>query len=141
MDKKTLAINNFKGGLNCAQAVACAFADEMNLDEQTVKELVIGFGGGFARQRLICGAVSAMAMVISKVKSNGNDKMEIYKLIQLACAEFKEEVGSIICGELLGEVNTPITHVPEERTEKYYQKRPCAELCGLAAEITEKYIK
>lgn len=141
MDKYSLAIENFKSGLNCAQAVAIAFAKEMDLSEEEIKKISIGFGGGFARQRLICGAVSAMAMVISKVKSNGNDKMEIYRLIQSACADVKAELGSIICGELLGEVEKPITHVPEERTKEYYKKRPCAEICGIVARITEQYIK
>ncbi|WP_328585456.1 C-GCAxxG-C-C family (seleno)protein [Methanofollis ethanolicus] len=36
----------FSGGLNCAQAVAGAFADEFGLDEAVVRKLVCGFGGG-----------------------------------------------------------------------------------------------
>lgn len=142
MDKGEIALNNFKSGMNCAQAVTLAFKEEMGLTEQELLTLSIGFGGGFARQRLICGAVSAMALVIGKVKSNGYDKVEIYKIVQDACAEFKAETGSIICGELLGE--SPIkkvTHIAEERTEEYYKKRPCGDMCALAARITAKYLE
>ena len=30
--------------------------------------------------------------------------------------------------------------IPEARTEEYYNKRPCPEIIGSAAEILEKYI-
>lgn len=142
MDKGQLAIQNFKLGLNCCQAVALAFKEELGLDEQTIKKISIAFGGGLGRQRLTCGAVSGMCMVLGAKLSDGIDKLSIYKIVQDACAEFKEKVGSIICAELLDE-NSAINTLPqpEERTEKYYAKRPCADLCKIAAEITQKYLE
>ena len=140
--KGEIAKNNFLQGLNCCQAVVLAFKDEMGLSEETAKKLSIGFGGGLARQRLTCGAVSGMTMVISALKSDGNDKGYIYALIQKACAEFKAETGSLICAEMLsGEILKDKSATPEARTPEYYKKRPCADLCYLAAEIAEKYIK
>ena len=119
-----------------------AFKDEMGLPEETLKKLAIGFGGGLARQRLTCGAVSGMAIVLGALKSDGVDKGAIYTLIKAACEEFKAETGSIICGELLsGDIVKDKSTIPEERTAEYYKKRPCAEICYLAAEIAEKYIK
>ena len=142
MNKGQLAKENFKTGVNCAQAVVLAFKDEMALSEEQLKKLSIGFGGGVARQRHVCGAVLGMTMVLSYLKSDGEDKLAIYSLIQKACAEFKEQTNSIICSELLDaktlEDKSP---VPEERTAKYYAKRPCAEICELVANITEKYLK
>ena len=140
--KGELAKELFLSGLNCCQAVALAFREETGLSEETLKKLTIGFGGGLARQRLTCGAVSGMALVLGAVLSDGNDKGYIYSVIQRACEEFKKEVGSIICGELLsGDIAKDKSATPSERTESYYKKRPCAELCFLAAEITEKYLK
>lgn len=140
--KGELAKAYFLQGLNCCQAVVLAFKDEIKLDEETLKKLAIGFGGGLARQRLTCGAVSGMAMVISALKSDGNDKGYIYSLIQKACEEFKAETGSLICAEMLsGEILKDKSAIPEERTPEYYKKRPCADLCYLAAGIAEKYIK
>ena len=140
--KGDVAKANFLSGLNCAEAVVLAFKDEMALSEEQLKKLSIGFGGGLARQRLTCGAVSGMAMVISYLKSDGENKAEIYGLIKSACDEFKAETGSLICAEMLsGEILKDSSTVPEKRTPEYYKKRPCAYLCYLAAEIAERYIK
>ena len=142
MKKSELAIENFNKGLNCAQAVVLAFKEELKLDEETLKKLAIGYGGGVGRQREVCGAVLGMTMVLSYLLSDGNDKLAIYSVIQSACKEFKDEVGSIICRELLDEETLKDkSPVPEPRTASYYKKRPCAELCLIAAEITEKYLK
>ena len=138
--KGEIAKGYFLQGLNCCQAVVLAFKDELKISEDDIKRLAIGFGGGLARQRLTCGAVSGMAMVIGALNAD-KGKAEVYALIQKACEEFKAETGSLICGELLsGEVLKDKSGIPEERTPEYYKKRPCADICYLAAEITEKYI-
>ena len=140
--KGEIAKENFLKGYNCCQAVVLAFKDEIGLPEETLKKLAIGFGGGLARQRLTCGAVSGMTIVLGALKSDGVDKGSIYTLIKAACEEFKAETGSIICGELLsGDILKDKSTIPEERTAEYYKKRPCADICYLAAEIAEKYIK
>ena len=139
--KGEIAKGYFFQGLNCCQAVVLAFKGELNISEEDAKRLAIGFGGGLARQRLTCGAVSGMAMVIGGVNAD-KGKAEVYALIQKACEEFKAETGSLICGELLsGDILKDKSCVPEERTPEYYKKRPCADICYLAAEIAEKYIK
>ena len=141
MSKADIAKENFLSGLNCCQAVVLAFKDEIGLPEPTLKKLSIGFGGGFARQRLICGAVSGLNIVLSYVLSDGADKGKIYTIIQRACERFKTETGSIICGELLtGAAAKNLSPIPEERSAEYYKKRPCADLCALAAEIAESVI-
>ena len=142
MTKGQIAKEYFNTGCNCAVAVALAFKEEMGLTETQVKKLIIGFGGGFGRQRLVCGAVSGMTMVLSYLKSDGEDKLEIYKIIQQACAEFKKELGSLICSELLeGKVNVTTNPEPDERTPEYYKKRPCADIVEIAGDLTEKFLK
>ena len=141
MNKGEIAKENFKTGMNCSQAVVLAFKDELGVDEQILKKASIGFGGGLGRQRLTCGAVSGMCMVLSMAKSDGADKLAIYSLIQKACKEFEEKVGSISCAELLDGITADKRPNPEERTENYYKKRPCAELCEIASQIAEKYLK
>ena len=141
MEKHVLAEEIFKTGVNCAQAVMLAFKDELNLSEEVIKKISISHGGGLGRQRLTCGAVSSMCAVIGYLLTDGQDKLKAYKFVQDACARFKLECGSIICAELLGEEGKKaITHVPEERTEQYYKKRPCGELCGIAARIAKEII-
>lgn len=141
MTKGELAKQFFEGGKNCSQAVALAFCEEMRIDEETVARQTVGFGGGMGRMREVCGTVSGMTYVISNLFGDRN-KGEVYEIVQSAAEKFKEENGSIICRELLGlstaEKQIP---VPEARTEQYYKKRPCAELCKIAADILDEAIK
>ncbi len=121
MDKGEIAVQNFNSGLNCCQSVVLAFKDEIELSEDVLKKASISFGGGLGRQRLTCGAVSGMCMVIGFLKSDGVDKIKAYEYVQQACKLFKEQTGSIICSELLSD-----------------KKIPCAELCRIASEIAQK---
>lgn len=135
----------FKEGYNCSQAVIGAFCEELGMDFETAIRLSSSFGGGMGRLREVCGAVSSMFM-IAGLKYGYTDpkdrvaKQKHYELIQELAQRFKDKNGSIICRELLG---LDIEHdipVPEERTEKYYKKRPCAELVRCAAEIIDRVI-
>ena len=147
MSKRDEAIQLFKSGYNCAQAVLLAFNGLTGLTEEQAMMLSSSFGAGMGKMREVCGTVSAMLMVagLSRGYSNPADhekKAAHYKLVQELSAEFKEKNGSIICRELLsGTVSDSILSSdtpPELRSDAYYKKRPCAELVGDAAEILEK---
>ena len=145
IDHGTIAEQNFCNGYNCAQSVLLAFYDMTGLDDATAAMLASSFGGGLGRMREVCGAVSGAAMVLGLVKgySDPDDrdaKMAHYARVQEFAERFKERNGSIICRELLSGVPTVEGKEPEKRTEAYYKKRPCAELCRSAAEILEKMI-
>lgn len=147
MTKGERASENFSTGMNCAQAVLLAFAEETGLDEGTLLKLSLPFGGGMGRLRLTCGAVTGMIMAYGLIKGLGtvpehDEKMENYKGVQHLCDEFKKlNRGTVICAELLGLKEPEGTYIPEERTEEYYKKRPCGELCQLAADILDNYLK
>ena len=142
MDKGQLAKDYFKSGLNCSQSVAMAFKDEMGLTEEQVKKLSIAFGGGFGRTRSVCGAVSGMTMVIGMLGSDGEDKLSVYAIEQKALELFKNQLGSTICAELLeGNIKVDKGVVPAERTEEFYKKRPCAEICALASTIAYNLLR
>lgn len=141
MTKGDVAKELFSAGKNCCQAVVLAFKEELGMDEETLKKLSIGYGGGFGRQRLVCGAVCGMTMVLSYLLSDGNDKLFIYKIIQQASNEVKDELGSLICADLLeGRVKVETSPEPDARTPEYYKKRPCAEIVRFVADTTEKII-
>ena len=146
MTRKEQAIANFKTGYNCAQAVFLTFCDLTGFNEKTALRLAAPFGGGFGRQREVCGAVSGMCMVLGVLygyesATDTDAKAAHYKAVQEICAEFRARVGSIICRDLLSEDGQSTAHTPSARTEAYYKKRPCAELVGEAADILEAYIK
>ncbi len=134
----------FLQGYSCAQAVVCAYADVLGIDESKLRRLASSFGGGMGRLREVCGTVSGMFMVAgllygSDVVGDRELKSAHYKLIQELAAKFREKNGSIVCRELLGLTRPEGTYVPEERTPEYYKKRPCAEFVRQAIEILEEY--
>jgi C_GCAxxG_C_C family probable redox protein len=143
MNKSDLAKKYFKEGYNCCQAVVLAFASDMGLNETTALAIASSFGGGIGRLREVCGAVSGMCIVAGMMygytsPTDSTKKAEHYQLIQKMAAEFEEKNGSIICKVLTGIQKDH--HIPTERTNEFYKKRPCVELVGDAAKILENVI-
>ena len=128
----------FQSGYNCCQAVAAAFADVTDVPRDAMLRLSCPFGGGFARMRYVCGAVSGMGLIAGLVY--GDDSPECKKAMYPKTREltdaFKAEFGSIVCAELLSGI---VTHgdppTPEARTEEYYKRRTCLDCVKTAARI------
>lgn len=146
MDRKEKAIELFKKGYNCSQAVVLSYVDILGTDEDFLARVSVCFGGGTGRMRLTCGAVNAMFIVIgllySSADGNPQNKNEMYKKVQYLAAKFKEKNGSINCGELLGGkgIKVDTSPVSEKRTEEYYKRRPCIGCMEDAVEILDEFI-
>ena len=122
------------------------FSDVLEMEPEQVARLASGFGGGMGRMREVCGTVSGMTMVAGAIcpASDVSDKAAKtanYALVQELAASFRERNGSIICRELLGLSRPEGTPVPQDRTPEYYRKRPCAELCAMAAGIVAEKLE
>ncbi len=142
MTHKEKARELFLEGFNCSQSVFCSFCDRFGIDEQTAKKLSAGLGGGVGRQREVCGAVSASAMVLGSVcaATEGDDdssKKRNYELVREFSERFIQLHGSIVCRELLknSAVRTDSSAKPDDRTAEYYRKRPCLKVVEDAVEI------
>ncbi len=136
----------FLEGYNCAQAVVLAYEDFFEESPETLAQLVSAFGGGMGRLREVCGSVSGMFFVLSKVygyaePKDVDGKMDLYARVQELAARFKERNGSIVCRELLGLSEKISAPVPEARTPEYYKKRPCPDIIADAADVLEEYLK
>ena len=143
MDHGMYAAELFLGGYNCAQAVAVAFCDKTGLKPEYAAKMTSSFGGGMGRMREVCGAVSGMLLVLGLLygyDTPGDDvsKKAQYALVQELAGKFREEVGSIVCREILK--NPPSDPNPTPRTEEFYKMRPCARMVMLAAQLLEEYI-
>lgn len=143
-EEKAVAL--FKEGYNCAQAVFAAFSDVTGIDEKTSARLASSFGGGFGRQREVCGAVSGMVLALGAIEGYDSPtdnvaKKEQYSVVQRLMKQYADSNGSYICRELLGlqdkENSDPI---PTPRNDSFYKKRPCAELVGEAARLLDEYL-
>ena len=131
-DKVVKAITNHHNKFNCAQAVACVFAEDLGMDEQTVFRIMEGFGFGMGSMHE-CGAVSAMAAVAGLKESDGNlqspaSKKTSYKASKAMLKAFEEKNGSTICSVIKG-----------VETKKVL--RSCDGCVEDATEIIERYLK
>lgn len=140
------AVELFKSGFNCSQAVFAAFADKIGMPEETALRVSAGLGGGVGRMREVCGAVCGAAMLAGMIygATEGSDraaKAKTYEKVQEVAAEFRKTNRSIVCRELLGlSVGENSAPIPEARTESYYKKRPCAKQIEDAARAAEKIL-
>ena len=135
------AVELFKQGFNCSQAVFASCADLYGITDQDLAlRLAASFGGGMGRMRLVCGAASGMFLLAglhngSCTPHDNEGKMANYAFVQQLAGDFKGKYGSLICAELLGLAPRPEEPRPAERTPQYYEKRPCSEMIAEAVRI------
>ncbi|MBR3224258.1 MAG: C_GCAxxG_C_C family protein [Atopobiaceae bacterium] len=147
-ERAQMARNNFLQGYNCSQSVVLAFPDilaQAGIEPSVAARLASPFGGGMGRMREVCGAVSGMLMILGLAEGYDEAKAflakkELYQKVQTLCGRYREENGSIVCRELLGLSKGPDNPTPQQRTEGYYRKRPCPELCACAARILAEHL-
>ena len=144
MDHSLQAAELFLKGYNCAQAITVAFSDVTGLDEDFSARMASSFGGGMGRMREVCGAVSGMLMVAGILYGYDSDdddeaKKAHYHLVQDLAGQFRQQVGSIICRDILK--NPPSDPNPTPRNAEFYAKRPCAHMVAVAAEILDEYLQ
>jgi hypothetical protein len=84
------AVRYYRGieGYNCAQAILKTFQDRLDIKEKQINDYV-DYGGGKAEDG-ICGALYAAKQLAGNAE-----------LIQKIVHQFKEEVGTIYCDEIL----------------------------------------
>jgi len=106
MNRYEKALENHKKGCNCAQAVACVFADKLGYSEDEIFRLTEAFGGGMGGTQGVCGAVSAMVFVVGGIKSFGLGKLpETNKKVSYSTAgelmkKFQDKIGTLLCSEI-----------------------------------------
>jgi len=143
--KKENAVKFFESGYNCAQSVLLAYAEYFGIDQLTSIKIASSFGGGMGRMREVCGAVSGMLMVLGLEypytdTTDKESKNRNYKVVQDCVNEFKSNLGSFICADLL-QLKREAQH-PEssKRDLKFYKTRPCVGCVALAAGIVGRKI-
>ncbi len=109
-DPVQTASSLFSRGFNCSQAIFAAFAPQYGLSDELALKLASPFGGGFARQGEVCGALVGALMVLGLQYGNltpaGKDAT--YQTAQSFIDQFREGHGAILCRELIGyDLSTP----------------------------------
>lgn len=144
-EKIKRGVELFEQGYNCSQSVVLAFAEDFGIDPLTALKFSSSFGGGMGRLREVCGAVTGAFMVLgwcypaTDITDKGAKK-ENYAAVQNFAMEFKGQMGSYICAELLKLKREPQTPIPSERSREYYSLRPCSRCVAAACEILAKEV-
>ncbi|MBO5293482.1 MAG: C_GCAxxG_C_C family protein [Lachnospiraceae bacterium] len=137
------AVKLFESGYGCCQAVFTTYADLFGIDRETALKLSGPLSAGIGRMREVCGVVSAMAM-LTGLKQGFTDpsdeagKTAAYEKVRTMSDRLKEEMGSILCRELLGLDQREESAKPAARTAEYYASRPCSRMVAAAAKVIEE---
>ena len=101
-----------ESGFNCAQAVACACADLLGIEEETAFKMTEGLGGGMGGFTETCGAISGGCAIIGYATSDGphnpKTKGSTYKKTRQLVERFGAQNGSTLCKELKGLTGGPV---------------------------------
>jgi C_GCAxxG_C_C family probable redox protein len=140
-DAAALAVETFRDGINCTQAILSAWATRHGLDRDTAMKLGGAFGSGMNMGET-CGAVTGALMVIglrhakvSKVGFLSRDRTQRETLDFIE--RFKARNGTVSCKELLGcDLGTPQGRAAARRDRSF--KTQCPTFVRDAAEILEE---
>lgn len=105
--RKKLAVEAWKSGLNCAQAVLLTYSDLLGIDKEILFKISEGFGSGLSGLKRTCGALMAAVIIAGIVNSDGNynhptTKKQTYELGQSIIAQFEEKYKTSQCYDLKG---------------------------------------
>jgi len=144
MSRAQYAVESFKEGFSCSQAVVAAFSDLFELDRQKALKISQAFGGGMARMGLTCGAVTGAFMAIGLKygrtrPEDGEAKEKTYALVHDFIREFKARHGSIVCRELIGvDLGTAEGH--KQAIESGVFENLCCQYVQDAVEILDRIL-
>lgn len=98
-----LALAYYHDSHNCAQAVLCAYSEDLKLDHDFLCRLGIGFGSGIgASFKGTCGALNGAIMVLDLLYQEMPDKRIAYADARKMVEEFINRNTAITCGVLKG---------------------------------------
>lgn len=119
-------------GCNCAQAVACTYADLVGIDEETMFKATEGLGLGMGCMLGTCGALSGACILAGMKNSCGDLDMPVtkghtYQLSREIVRRFQEAAGATACKDLKGVETGVVLH-------------PCPACITDAARIVEEVL-
>ena len=137
-----LAVDYFKQGYACSQAVVLAFAERVKLDPTVAKRISGTFGGGMGRLRQKCGALTGAFMIMGLVQGydrpdDMEGKLAVYAKVRELNRRVEETFGTTQCNELLIKYSNP-EHVKERSHHQDICVRIVADAAGKLYDMLEE---
>ena len=107
-DRIKLADELHRKGFSCAQSVAVACGDMVDVPKEILFKATEGFGAGMGTMDGVCGALTGGLLIAGLKNSTGNlanpkSKAATMKISKAMLTTFREKCGgAIICRELKG---------------------------------------
>jgi C_GCAxxG_C_C family probable redox protein len=102
------AVELYRQGHNCAQALLVAFGESCGLDRDTSQKLALGLGGGLGKTGEICGAANGACILLGQDTGEQEDpfgkqaQKKAQKRVREFLRAFKKECGAVTCRDLVG---------------------------------------
>ena len=91
--------NKQSGRLNCAQSVACAFAEKLGADPQTTAAMTAAFGTGMGTMQATCGALIGAGCALGiRVPDRTAARATMARIFN----KFSIQGGDTVCSRLKG---------------------------------------
>ncbi len=121
------AVEYKMSGMNCAQSVALAFSDLVDLDDETIAAMNQGFGVGIgASMEGTCGAIVGAINMLGLIMKN-DPRPENMKRAKEIITKFMEQNKAVTCKDLKG-IETGVV------------LRPCNDCVADAAKLLEEVL-
>jgi len=145
MNRPERADQLHKQGANCAQSVACAFAEDLGADRALALRMATGFGGGMGRTGATCGALTGAFMALGiaygmRETSDQAAKERTYALVAEASRRFRERAGALSCRDLLG-LDLGVPEQLQAAKDRNLFATQCTGYIRTAAEIVEQLLR
>ena len=106
-ERITLANELHRKGYSCAQSVAVACSDLVDVPKEFLFRASEGFGAGMGTGDGVCGALTGGLLIAGLKNSTANlanpkSKASTMKISRTMLASFRDKCGAIICRELKG---------------------------------------
>ena len=123
------AVDRHSKGYNCAQCVACTFAERVGVDEELLFRTFQAHGLGMGGMECTCGALTGAVGVVGLALSDGtpDSKRRCYVVAKRIVNRFAEEVGATRCRDIKG-------------VDTGKMLTPCDECIRIGAQIAEEEI-
>lgn len=143
MTRPDEAVEAFKSGLACSQAVLTAFAPPLGMDQTEALRIAVGFGSGM-RMGETCGAVTGAMMALGLALTEEEcatieGRSRSNEMVRELHTRFIDRHGTVRCCDLLGcNPSTPEGH-QQAITEGLFRSR-CPKFVEDASLIVEEML-
>lgn len=138
------ALQLFKSGNSCAQAILEAYAERVNISPNIALKIGAGLGGGIGRKQEICGAINAGAIILglkygSGISGDIESKEKASEIVGNYVSECEKVLGNTLCKDLLKiDLTNSEERIAAKRSGLF--EKVCDNAVRQSAMILEKYL-